>query len=87
MMGTKQRPKKRAKATSPNGTQNIDESNNGPMNTGTLPKNSSAAAAAAARKPSFKRKKADSDMRGVVPSKVLAFRLVARFLSRMWNTP
>ena len=63
LMGTKQRPKKRAKATSPNGTQNIDESNNGPMNTGTLPKNSSAAAAAAAaRKPSFKRKKADSDM-------------------------
>ena len=52
MNGTKQRPKKRAKANSPNGM--IDQSGTSMMN-GTLPKNS----AAVARKQSFKQKRGD----------------------------
>jgi Notch-like protein len=52
MMGTKPKPKKRAKASSPNGTQLMDEPGPGHI-FGTLPKNANP------RKPSVKRKKGD----------------------------
>jgi len=53
IVGTKPRPKKRTKANSPNGTHNMmmDETSN-----------ASKISTAAAHKPSFKRKKADSDI-------------------------
>ena len=52
LSGTKQRPKKRTKANSPNGSQLLNDS---PNSSSTLPKNSSAIA----RRPSIKQKRSD----------------------------